>query len=67
MLAVSGKSWLIPSVPNPHSLRGLHSAARSNTLSHSIEDNILITKSGHENLTTAVKDVSEMEKIISSS
>ncbi|PMD21037.1 putative Xaa-Pro aminopeptidase pepP [Hyaloscypha hepaticicola] len=30
-----------------------------------IEDNILITKDGYENLTTAVKDVAEMEKLIS--
>ncbi|OWP07479.1 hypothetical protein B2J93_5008 [Marssonina coronariae] len=29
-----------------------------------IEDNILITKDGYENLTTAVKDVREMEKLI---
>jgi Xaa-Pro dipeptidase len=29
-----------------------------------IEDNILITKTGYENLTTAVKDVAEMEKLI---
>jgi Xaa-Pro dipeptidase len=29
-----------------------------------IEDNILITKDGYENLTTAVKDVDEMEKLI---
>jgi Xaa-Pro dipeptidase len=32
-----------------------------------IEDNILITKDGFENLTTAVKDVAEMEKLINSS
>ncbi|KAF7865836.1 hypothetical protein EAF04_006001 [Stromatinia cepivora] len=31
-----------------------------------IEDNILITKDGYDNLTTAIKDVDEMEKIISS-
>ncbi|KAI9879450.1 MAG: hypothetical protein M1830_008497 [Pleopsidium flavum] len=31
-----------------------------------IEDNILITETGYENLTTAVKDVDEMEKIINS-
>lgn len=30
-------------------------------------DNILITKDGYENLTTAVKDVAEMEKIINRS
>jgi Xaa-Pro dipeptidase len=29
-----------------------------------IEDNILVTESGFENLTTAVKDVDEMERII---
>jgi len=29
-----------------------------------IEDNILVTKDGFENLTTAVKDVDEMEKLI---
>ena len=29
-----------------------------------IEDNLLITKDGFQNLTTAVKDVDEMEKII---
>lgn len=29
-----------------------------------IEDNLLITKDGYENLTTAVKDVDEMEKLI---
>ncbi|PBP17848.1 hypothetical protein BUE80_DR011387, partial [Diplocarpon rosae] len=29
-----------------------------------IEDNLLITKSGYENLTTAVKDMGEMEKLI---
>ncbi len=29
-----------------------------------IEDNLLITKDGYQNLTTAVKDVDEMEKII---
>jgi Xaa-Pro dipeptidase len=29
-----------------------------------IEDNILVTENGHENLTTAVKDVGEMERII---
>jgi Xaa-Pro dipeptidase len=32
-----------------------------------IEDNILITKDGYENLTTAVKDVAEMEKLINGS
>lgn len=32
-----------------------------------IEDNILITKTGYENLTTAIKDVDEMEKIINES
>lgn len=32
-----------------------------------IEDNILITKTGYENLTTAVKDVDEMEKLINGS
>ncbi|KFY17761.1 hypothetical protein V492_00429 [Pseudogymnoascus sp. VKM F-4246] len=32
-----------------------------------IEDNILITKDGYENLTTAVKDVDEMEKLINGS
>ncbi|KAH6668732.1 putative Xaa-Pro aminopeptidase pepP [Halenospora varia] len=32
-----------------------------------IEDNILVTESGYENLTTAVKDVAEMEKIINGS
>jgi len=31
-----------------------------------IEDNILITEKGFENLTTAVKDVKEMERIINS-
>jgi Xaa-Pro dipeptidase len=31
-----------------------------------IEDNILITKDGYENLTTAIKDVDEMETIINS-
>lgn len=31
-----------------------------------IEDNILITEDGYENLTTAVKDVGEMERIINS-
>jgi hypothetical protein len=30
-------------------------------------DNILITKDGYENLTTAIKDVGEMEKIINGS
>ena len=30
-------------------------------------DNILITKDGYENLTTAVKDVAEMERIINGS
>lgn len=29
-----------------------------------IEDNILVTKDGYENLTTAVKDVDEMAKLI---
>lgn len=29
-----------------------------------IEDNILITKDGYDNLTTAIKDVDEMERII---
>jgi len=33
----------------------------------SIEDNILITPTGTENLSPAVKDVAEMEKIISQS
>ncbi|TVY46977.1 putative Xaa-Pro aminopeptidase, partial [Lachnellula occidentalis] len=32
-----------------------------------IEDNILVTADGHENLTTAIKDVAEMEKIINGS
>ncbi|TLS30768.1 hypothetical protein PpBr36_02541 [Pyricularia pennisetigena] len=32
-----------------------------------IEDNVVITKDGYDNLTTAVKDAQEMEKIISSS
>jgi len=29
-----------------------------------IEDNILITNDGYKNLTTAVKNVAEMEKLI---
>ena len=36
-------------------------------ISRSIEDNIVITKDGSENLTTAIKDPAEMERIISSS
>jgi len=32
-----------------------------------IEDNLLITEKGYENLTTAVKDVAEMEKLINGS
>ncbi|MCJ1434932.1 hypothetical protein MMC27_004302 [Xylographa pallens] len=32
-----------------------------------IEDNVLVTQNGYENLTTAVKDVAEMERIINSS
>jgi hypothetical protein len=32
-----------------------------------IEDNLVITKGGAENLTTALKDPDEMERIISSS
>ncbi|KAF4626721.1 hypothetical protein G7Y89_g11436 [Cudoniella acicularis] len=32
-----------------------------------IEDNILVTETGYDNLTTAIKDVAEMEKIINSS
>lgn len=32
-----------------------------------IEDNILITKDGYDNLTTAIKDVEEMQRIINSS
>jgi hypothetical protein len=35
--------------------------------SRSIEDNIVITKSGSENLTTVVKTVEDMERIINSS
>lgn len=31
-----------------------------------LTDNVLITKTGYENLTTAVKEIAEMEKIISS-
>lgn len=31
-----------------------------------IEDNILITKEGYENLTTAVKEVDKMEELINS-
>ncbi|MCJ1420289.1 hypothetical protein MMC32_006646 [Xylographa parallela] len=31
-----------------------------------IEDNVLVTQDGYENLTTAVKDVEEMERIINS-
>ena len=31
-----------------------------------IEDNLLITETGYENLTDAVKSVDEMEKIINS-
>lgn len=31
-----------------------------------IEDNILITKDGSDNLTTAIKDVEEMQRIINS-
>jgi Xaa-Pro dipeptidase len=32
-----------------------------------IEDNIVITKEGSENLTTTIKDPDEMERIIGSS
>jgi Xaa-Pro dipeptidase len=32
-----------------------------------IEDNLLITKDGCENLTTAIKEVDEIEKIINES
>jgi Xaa-Pro dipeptidase len=32
-----------------------------------IEDNVVITKEGAENLTTALKDADEIERIISSS
>lgn len=34
---------------------------------NSIEDNIVITKTGSENLTTVVKEVEAMERIINSS
>jgi len=34
---------------------------------HSIEDNLVITKTGSENLTTVVRDPDEIEKIVSSS
>jgi Xaa-Pro dipeptidase len=33
----------------------------------SIEDNLVITKDGSKNLTTAIKDVAEMERIIAAS
>ncbi len=29
-----------------------------------VEDNVLVTEDGHDNLTTAVKDVDAMERII---
>jgi Xaa-Pro dipeptidase len=32
-----------------------------------IEDDVVVTKNGAENLTTAIKDPDEMERIISSS
>ena len=32
-----------------------------------IEDNILVTKDGYENLTTAVKEVGEIEKLVNGS
>jgi Xaa-Pro dipeptidase len=32
-----------------------------------IEDNLLITKNGYQNLTTALKDVDDMERIIHNS
>jgi Xaa-Pro dipeptidase len=34
---------------------------------NSIEDNIVVTKTGSENLTTVVKDPDELERIISAS
>ena len=34
---------------------------------NSIEDNVLITATGSENLTSTIKDPDEMEKVISSS
>lgn len=32
-----------------------------------IEDNVVITATGHENLTSVIKDADEIEKLISSS
>ena len=40
---------------------------QANPSTFRIEDNILITKTGSHNFTTTVKDVEEMENIISSS
>ena len=50
------------------SVRPLFGLVKSMVLiNFSIEDNILITKEGTVNLTPAIKDVAEMEKLISSS
>jgi len=54
MLGVFGKSLLAECVKSPLTI-------------NSIEDNIVITKTGSENLTTVVKEVEAMERIINSS
>lgn len=41
--------------------------AEANAEANRIEDNVVITKTGVENLTTVIKDADELEKLISSS
>ena len=47
--------------------KGLSHSADCLSDSRRIEDNIVITKTGSENLTTTIKDPDEMERIISAS
>lgn len=60
MWVVSGESLKVP-----FSLNFKLSGTNDNCCR--IEDNILITADGYENLTSVIKEVDELEKLISSS
>ena len=64
MSAACGKFDPPPPRPFPFCV---HTVLIQSQNTHSIEDNLLITEDGCENLTDLVKDPEELEKIVSGS
>lgn len=58
--AVLDRYWEVGGVRIEGRPRSSHPKGRANSV---CTDNVLVTENGHENLTTAVKEVAEMERI----